>query len=111
MQLNKMSCARQIGTVLMAALLLVSLAACNLQRKQDDGAPSGGPTGAVQPAVVETGQPANAPTEAVIDGAPTAAPEVVVTTPDADPQGDEVDQDLQELEGLNNSADPMDDEP
>jgi hypothetical protein len=97
-----------LGLVLMAAL-----AGCGLRGGQNNQPPApptvapAQPTAApAQPTAVAPQPPTAAPTEAV---QPSAVPPTA--TVQSDPQGDELEQLLDQLDQENSSADPLDDVP
>lgn len=109
------------AAIVLGLAAAILLAGCDLQR-QSQGNPTGGPATQVivqptpvlgptsnVPAVLAVSAPASSDsvsTAAAPAGLPTIAP-----TSEADALGDEVDQDLQQLDDLNKSTDPLDDPP
>jgi hypothetical protein len=111
----------RVSTLIVLGLAAaIMLAGCNFQR-QSEGTPQSGPgtQAVVQPTSVLG--PTNAPaTAGVVEPTGSAPASTVVapagsptigTTSETDALATEVDQDLQQLDDLNNSADPLDDQP
>lgn len=107
--------ARPILMAIAAAGLAVSLAGCNWQRDDGQGnPPAGGAVNNPNPSGETVQQPATAETGGVTAPAteqPAAAVGTVEATGTTDPLEAEIDQGLQELDDLNNSADTLEDQP
>jgi len=104
---NNFTPGRLILTGLLGLLIAVTLAGCNLQQRQQSGGPPQQDNNGAPVATAQDGGSDGQATSESSDGSATT-----VETPSAgDPQGDEVDNLLNQLDDLNNTADQMTDEP
>lgn len=107
----------RVSALIMLGLVAgILLAGCNFQQRQPEGTPQGGAGGAATQAVVQptpvlgAAEPTGgAPVSTTV--APAGSPTINATSEADDPLATEVDQDLQQLDNLNNSADQLTDQP
>jgi hypothetical protein len=95
-------------------VVAATVAGCNFQRDSNQppatdavqNASTGAPN---QPATADTGDAVASPAQAT--DLPSGVTPTVEATSDTDPLGTEIDQALDELDSLNATADPLDDQP